>query len=51
MQVTFKKRYAPFPSERLEPISKVLADTSEGLTGSEIDHLLLNAASRTRRRT
>ena len=44
MTVAFKKRYAPFPSERLEAISKVLADTSEGLTGSEIDHLLLNSS-------
>ncbi len=43
MQITFKTRYAPFPAERLEAISKVLADTSEGLTGSEIDHLLRNS--------
>ena len=42
MQITFKQRFAPFPAERLEAISKVLADTSEGLTGSEIDHLLRN---------
>jgi uncharacterized protein (TIGR02391 family) len=40
--ITFKQRVAPFPAERLEAISKVLADTSEGLTGSEIDHLLRN---------
>ena len=43
MQITFKTRYAPFPAERLEAISKVLADTTEGLTGSEIDHLLCNS--------
>ena len=41
MTITFKKRYAPFPAERLEAISQVLADTETGLTGSEIDHLLL----------
>jgi hypothetical protein len=43
MQITLKKRYAPFPAERLEAISKVLADTAEGLTGSDIDHLLRNS--------
>jgi uncharacterized protein (TIGR02391 family) len=43
MQITFNKRYAPFPAERLEAMSKVLADTTEGLTGSEIDHLLRNS--------
>lgn len=42
MTITFKQRIPPFPAERLEAISKVLADTSEGLTGSEIDHLLRN---------
>ena len=42
MTIAFKKRYASFSPERLEAISKVLADTSEGLTGSEIDHLLRN---------
>ena len=42
MAITFKQRIAPFPAERLEAISKVLADTNEGLTGSEIDHLLRN---------
>jgi hypothetical protein len=40
--ITFKQRVAPFPSDRLEAMSKVLTDTSEGLTGSEIDHLLRN---------
>src|SRR5579864_6992825 len=43
MTITVKKRYAPFPAERLEAISKVLADTETGLTGSQIDHLLLNS--------
>lgn len=42
MPITFKNRIAPFPAERLEAICKVLADTTEGLTGSEIDHLLRN---------
>ena len=42
MTITFKQRVAPFPAERLEAICKVLADTNEGLTGSEIDHLLRN---------
>ncbi|MCA9094381.1 MAG: hypothetical protein KDA68_12905, partial [Planctomycetaceae bacterium] len=42
MSFTFKNRIAPFPAERLEAISKVLADTNEGLTGTEIDHLLRN---------
>jgi uncharacterized protein (TIGR02391 family) len=42
MAITFKNRITPFPAERLEAISKVLADTTEGLTGSEIDHLLRN---------
>jgi uncharacterized protein (TIGR02391 family) len=43
MSITFKTHIPPFPAERLEAISKVLADTSEGLTGSEIDHLLRNS--------
>jgi len=42
MTISFKQRIQPFPAERLEAISKVLADTTEGLTGSEIDQLLLN---------
>jgi uncharacterized protein (TIGR02391 family) len=42
MPITFKNRVTSFPAERLEAISKVLADTTEGLTGSEIDHLLRN---------
>ena len=45
MTITFKQRVAPFPAEGLEAISKVLADTNEGLTGSDIDHLLLNCGS------
>lgn len=43
MEFTFKNKVPPFPAERLEAISKVLADTTEGLTGSEIDHLLKNS--------
>src|SRR5579875_1305795 len=42
MQVVFKNRVPPFPAERLEAISKVLADTETGLTGSQIDNLLRN---------
>jgi hypothetical protein len=42
MTITCKTRIPPFPAERLEAISKVLADTETGLTGSEIDHLLRN---------
>lgn len=42
MTITFNKRIPPFPAERLEAIARVLADTTEGLTGSEIDHLLRN---------
>ncbi len=42
MSITCKNRVSPFPPERLEAISKVLGDTDEGLTGSEIDHLLQN---------
>ncbi len=42
MTITFKQRVPPFPAERLEALSKVLADTNDGLTGSQIDHLLLN---------
>lgn len=42
MTITVKQRIPPFPAERLEAIAKVQADTTEGLTGSEIDHLLRN---------
>lgn len=42
MTITFKQRIPAFPAERLEAIARVLADTTEGLTGSEIDHLLRN---------
>lgn len=30
MQIVFKSRVPPFPAERLEAISKVLADTETG---------------------
>jgi len=43
MTITFRNRIPPFPAERLEAISKVLADTETGLTGSQIDHLLRNS--------
>lgn len=42
MTITLKQKIVPFPAERLEAFRKVLADTSEGLTCSEIDHLLRN---------
>jgi uncharacterized protein (TIGR02391 family) len=42
MTITFRNRIPPFPAERLEAISRVLADTETGLTGSQIDHLLRN---------
>ena len=42
-RVIFKNRIPPFPAERLEAISKVLADTETGLTGSPIDHQLWNS--------
>ncbi|RUM45412.1 MAG: hypothetical protein DSY46_03005 [Hydrogenimonas sp.] len=34
------KRHSPFDSGTIESISKVLGDTNNGLTGSEIDRLL-----------
>jgi hypothetical protein len=40
MTKTCKKLVAPFVAERLDALSKGLADTNEGLTGSEINHLL-----------
>ena len=42
MTIAVKHRIPPFSAEGLEAISKVLGDTNEGLTGSEIDHLLRN---------
>jgi uncharacterized protein (TIGR02391 family) len=42
MSITYRRRIPPFAAERLEAISKALGDTSDGLTGSEIDHLLRN---------
>jgi uncharacterized protein (TIGR02391 family) len=43
MTITFKSRIPTFRAERLEAISKVLADTDKGLTGSQIEHLLRNS--------
>lgn len=40
MSVTARNFIPCFSSERLEAISRVLGDTSEGLTGSQIGHLL-----------
>src|SRR5262245_60592219 len=34
------ERVTPFDSQQLESIARVLADTAEGLSGSEIEHLL-----------
>jgi uncharacterized protein (TIGR02391 family) len=42
MTITFRNRIPPFPAERLEAVSRILADTETGLTGSQIDHLLRN---------
>jgi uncharacterized protein (TIGR02391 family) len=42
MSITVKQQIPPFSAERLEAISRVLGDTDEGLSGSEIDHLLRN---------
>lgn len=41
MSISFKDRITPFTAEHLEAIAKVLADTEEGLTGGEIDHILV----------
>lgn len=38
-------RVPPFDSQQLESIARVLADTHEGLTGSEIGHLLLECGT------
>lgn len=40
MTVTAKKQIPPFSSQHLEGISKALGDTTDGLKGSEIVHLL-----------
>jgi uncharacterized protein (TIGR02391 family) len=40
MSITAKNLFPPFSAQHLEAISKVLADTSTGLTGSEIGYLL-----------
>lgn len=34
------ERIPPYDSQQLESLARVLADTAEGLTGSEIEHLL-----------
>ena len=34
------ERIAPFESEQLTSIAKILADTSDGMTGSQIEHTL-----------
>src|SRR5437879_6516194 len=34
------QRVSPFESEHLTAIAKILADTDEGLTGSQLDHML-----------
>ena len=40
MAIKYKQRIPPFSPERLESIAKVLGDTTDGLTGSEINHIL-----------
>ena len=37
---TAKRMIPAFPAQQLEAMSKALGDTTEGLTGSEIGHLL-----------
>lgn len=41
-KLQFKHSIPAFSAEHLTSISKILADTNEGLTGSEIAHLLAN---------
>ena len=40
MVIKSKQQIPAFPPERLESIAKVLGDTDDGLTGSEINHIL-----------
>jgi len=40
MVVSYKERISLFEPERLEALARVLADTSEGLSGPEIGHVL-----------
>ena len=42
MAVTCRESIPPFDSQHLEAIAKVLGDTNDGLTGSEIGHQLQN---------
>lgn len=37
---SFKKKYAPFAQQHLEQIARILGDTANGLTGSQIGHVL-----------
>ncbi len=39
-QIRFRKRYPTFPTQYLESIAKILADTDLGLKGSEIERAL-----------
>jgi hypothetical protein len=43
MTIILRNRLQPLPAERLAAISKVLADTETGLTGSRIDGLQRNS--------
>ena len=38
--VKAKTRIPPFNTQHLESIASILADTTEGLTGAQIGHLL-----------
>jgi uncharacterized protein (TIGR02391 family) len=43
MSISAKRMVSPFSAQHMEAISKVLADTDNGLTGSEIGYLLRNS--------
>lgn len=40
MTISYRNRVEPFAAQYLEAIAKVLGDTENGLTGSEIEHFL-----------
>ena len=40
LSLTYKHKIPPFTAERMEAIARVLADTNDGLSGSEIANLL-----------
>ncbi len=40
MGLKYKEKIPPFSAQQIEAISKILADTDQGLTGSQIGHIL-----------